>query len=126
MASNRQEIKKDIQYRILVAVENNPNVTTRELSKMLGISNGSAYYCTKALISKGLVKFENFSASKNKSKYTYYLTPKGIVEKSKLTANFLARKILEYKQIKEELETLIENSESTSREKKSEYLKALK
>ena len=40
---------------------------------------------------------------KNKAKYLYILTPKGISEKSKITLRFMKRKMKEYDELKEEL-----------------------
>ena len=45
----------------------------------------------------------NFSKSKTKIKYIYKLTPHGIAEKTKLTINFMKRKMKEYEELKNEL-----------------------
>ena len=52
---------------------------------------------------KGLIKIRNFKENPNKMNYTYVLTPKGISEKTKLTLNFMKRKIKEYDELKMEL-----------------------
>ena len=67
---------------------------------------GGLNYCLKALISKGWVKMQNFSHSKNKFGYVYILTPRGIAEKSSLASNFLRRKMEEYETLKTEIELL--------------------
>ena len=66
-------------------------------------SLGKVNYCLKALADKGLIKISNFKNSKNKAKYLYILTPKGISEKSKITLRFMKRKMKEYDELKEEL-----------------------
>ena len=111
MVSERNELRKDIQYKILVAIEKNANVSTRKISRDLGISNGAAYYCVKALIERGLVKFDNFTSSDNKRNYAYFLTPSGFLEKSVLTARFLSRKLKEYENIKKELVILLDKTD---------------
>ena len=58
----------------------------------------------KALRSKGLIKIENFKKNPKKINYIYVLTPKGIAEKTKLTVNFMKRKMKEYDELKKELE----------------------
>lgn len=58
------------------------------------------------LVEKGLVKIQNFSQSKNKLRYAYLLTPAGVAEKSKLTAEFLKRKVTEYEMLQVEIEAL--------------------
>jgi EPS-associated MarR family transcriptional regulator len=70
---------------------------------MVGISNGSAYYLLSSLIDKGYIKLSNFKENSQKVKYSYLLTPKGIREKSIITRKFLARKKLEFKSLKEEI-----------------------
>ena len=87
-------------------VEQDPNISTREIARKVGISNGAAYYCVTALIDKGFVKFQNFSKSKTKSKYLYELTPRGMRAKAALTIQFLERKRDEYIEIKAEIERL--------------------
>ena len=65
---------------------------------------GKLNYCIKALRAKGLIKIENFKKNPKKLNYIYILTPKGITEKSKLTINFMKRKMREYDELKSELE----------------------
>ena len=45
----------------------------------------------------------NFEKNPNKINYIYVLTPKGIAEKTKLTINFMKRKMKEYDELKKEL-----------------------
>ena len=52
---------------------------------------------------KGLVKIKNFQKHPNKINYIYVLTLKGITEKTKLTLNFMKRKIKEYDELKKEI-----------------------
>lgn len=81
-------------------------VTQRALAKDLGVGLGTINFCFQALIEKGLVKMQNFSQSKKKLRYAYLLTPAGVAEKSKLTAEFLRRKKAEYENLQEEIEQL--------------------
>ena len=76
------------------------------MAKELGVSLGSINFCFQALVEKGLVKIHNFSQSKNKLCYAYSLTPAGAAEKSKLTAEFLRRKVAEYEALQAEIQTL--------------------
>lgn len=57
-------------------------------------------------MSKGLIKVQNFRSSDNKLAYAYLLTPSGVAEKSKLTAEFLKRKLAEYESLQAEIEQL--------------------
>jgi EPS-associated MarR family transcriptional regulator len=72
----------------------------------VGISSGGAHYVVSALVEKGLIKLGNFSASEDKRRYAYILTPTGLAEKAAITKRFLARKIEEYEALKAEIEEL--------------------
>ncbi len=87
-------------------INNKPASTQRELAKNLGFSLGKLNYCIKALKEKGMVKIKNFKRNKNKIEYIYALTPKGISYRTKLTINFMKRKIDEYDQLQKELKIL--------------------
>jgi EPS-associated MarR family transcriptional regulator len=67
---------------------------------------GGVNYCLNELVSKGSVKIQNFRNNKNKWVYAYLITPQGIAEKAALTGAFLKRKMQEYHQLKEEIESL--------------------
>ena len=94
------------KYQLLKSLEQDANLTHRQLSKELGISLGKVNYCLQSLIQKGFVKIDNFKNSKNKIQYSYLLTPKGIEEKTKLTIKFLKTKTEEYEMLKKEVEKL--------------------
>ena len=83
-----------------------PQLSTRQIAKAVRISNGSAYYVLTALVEKGLVKLENFKNNPKKTQYVYLLTPKGIREKSILTHIIIEHKRREYKNLKDEIESL--------------------
>ncbi len=87
-------------------LEENPDLTQRELAKLLGISVGGLNYCLKALMEKGLVKMKSFVGSKNKFGYVYVLTPTGTAEKTAITHRFLQRKMEEYEALRTEIEAL--------------------
>jgi EPS-associated MarR family transcriptional regulator len=93
-------------YKVLKILEQNPQVSQRELANELGVSLGKANYCLKALIEKGLVKANNFKNSSNKLAYFYVLTPSGIEAKAKISIQFLQRKMEEYEALGAEIEQL--------------------
>ena len=96
----------ELQFRVLRLLESNPHLTQRELSQSLGVSLGGINYCLNALITTGLIKIQNFRNNKNKWVYAYLLTPQGVAEKTALTATFLKRKMQEYQELREEIESL--------------------
>ena len=91
-------------FNVLRKIQDKPESTQRELAEDLGFSLGKINYCLNALKSKGLVKISNFKKNPNKVGYIYILTPKGIAEKTKLTINFMKRKMKEYEELKKEID----------------------
>ena len=105
--TNRQANTQDeTHFRVMRILQDNPDLTQRELAQKLGISVGGLNYCLNALIDKGFVKVSNFQQSKNKFKYVYLLTPQGFAEKVAMTSRFLKRKMDEYDALKGEIEAL--------------------
>ena len=90
-------------FDVLRKIEKNPKSSQRELAEDLGFSLGKINYCLKALQAKGLVKIKNFKNNPQKINYIYVLTPKGISQKTKLTINFMKRKMREYEELKKEI-----------------------
>tara|TARA_B100000945_G_scaffold263069_1_gene221773 strand:- start:238 stop:546 length:309 start_codon:yes stop_codon:yes gene_type:complete len=92
------------QFEVLRKIKKIPDSSQRELAEELGFSLGKLNYCLKALQKKGLVKLQNFQKKPNKISYLQYvITPKGISERTKLTINFMKRKMKEYDELKKEL-----------------------
>ena len=110
MSSRQANLQEDTYFRVMRILQDNPDLTQRELAEKLGISVGSLNYCLKALTEKGLVKMKNFANSKNKFGYVYVLTPNGIAEKTNATHQFLKRKMEEYKALKIEIKVLKKES----------------
>lgn len=99
--------KEQVQFKILRAVEQNPQISERELAQMLGVSNGKAHYLMVALIDKGLLKIGSFSRNDGKaSKMAYLLTPEGVKNRAGLAKAYLARKEVEYEALWAEIKAL--------------------
>jgi EPS-associated MarR family transcriptional regulator len=92
------------QFNVLRKIDKMPGSSQRELASELGFSLGKLNYCLKALHGKGLLKINNFKKNKNKLGYLYILTPQGFSYKTRLTLNFMKRKMKEYDELKQELE----------------------
>lgn len=101
-------INQELEYKILKLLEQQPDLTQRQLAEELDVSLGKTHYLLRSLIDIGWVKLDNFKKSNNKWGYAYLLTPKGIAEKSLITAQFLSRKKIEYNQLKKEIAQLQE------------------
>lgn len=91
--------------QVLRKLINKPKASQRQLAQELNFSLGKLNYCLKSLKQKGLIKIKNFKNNPKKINYLYILTPKGITEKTKLTLNFMERKMREYEELKKEIET---------------------
>jgi len=94
------------ELEILRKIEENPNLTQRQIAEHLGLSLGKINYLIQALIGKGFLKIGNFKRSNNKLGYLYLLTPEGVETKKKLTILFLGRKSEEFDKLKKEMERI--------------------
>lgn len=99
-------LSDELRYKVLHLMEQQPQLSQRALARELGLSLGKVNYCVQALIEKGLIKARNFRNSQNKTGYMYYLTPKGVDDKARVTLRFLKAKMAEYEQLKIEIEAL--------------------
>ena len=98
------------KLNILRKIDDKKNLTQRSMAKDLGISLGKLNYCLKALKNKGYVKIKNFKNNKDrfnprsKNNYFYILTPKGMMQKTRLTINFMNQRLKEYDELQAEIE----------------------
>jgi EPS-associated MarR family transcriptional regulator len=85
----------------------------RELAKAVGLSTGGIHYVLNALLDKGLLKIENSTTTKDKRRYAYVLTRRGLATKADLTTRFLVRKMADYEIIKAEIDEVCEDLSDT-------------
>ena len=100
---NKNSNGKQEDLNILRMIFKDPDVTQRKMANELGLSLGKLNYCLTKLKEKGIIKINNFKKNPYKYRYIYLLTPKGISLKTKLTLNFMKRKMKEYDELKKEL-----------------------
>ena len=100
------DLDEETHYRLLSLIQDNPDISQRQLAEEMGVSVGKVNYCIKALVKIGHLKLENFKRSKRKLGYAYLLTPKAIAEKTKITIKFLELKKQQYDVIKQEIASL--------------------
>ena len=98
--------EQELRYRLLNILEKEPDLNQREMADKMGISLGKVNYCLSELAKRGFIKISRFTSSKNKRRYSYLLTFKGLEEKARLTINFLKRKTAEYEEIKRQIRKL--------------------
>jgi len=96
----------EVRYNLLTLLKANPRMSQREVARELDVSLGKVNFCLQALMAKGWIKAANFKNSRNKSAYMYLLTPRGIEEKARITAEFLQIKLREYEVLKREIEQI--------------------
>lgn len=106
-------VQEESHLKVLRLLEQDPNLSQRELAEVLGISVGKTNYCIKALVDKGLLKINNFRTHKHKRAYAYLLTPAGIAKKTELTMRFLHRKVQEYDALQTEIALLQADLQAT-------------
>ena len=96
----------ELRYKLLKAFEENPRLSQREVSGLIGVSLGKVNYCVNALVEAGLLKVSNFINSSNKKQYLYLLTSNGISEKTQVTHRFLKYKESQFENLSREIESL--------------------
>ena len=99
---------QELEYRALKILEQQPDLTQRQLAEELGVSLGKTHYLVRSLIDIGWVKLDNFKRSDDKLGYAYLLTPMGMIEKAAITTRFLIRKQREYSVLQLEIQQLKE------------------
>jgi EPS-associated MarR family transcriptional regulator len=106
----------DTHLRVLRLIEQNRGLSQRDMARELGVSLGKTNYCLRALLEKGWVKARNFKNNDRKLQYAYLLTPSGIENKARLTANYLQAKMAEYERLRLEIEQLKEEVVATGQD----------
>lgn len=82
--------------RLLEELERNPVISQRELSHKFGIALGVTNACLKRMARNGWIRIRDL----NPRRIGYYLTPKGLLEKGRLTLNLISYRIQNYSELK--------------------------
>jgi EPS-associated MarR family transcriptional regulator len=99
--------QEQARFRILRLLEQNPELTQRQLAEELGLSLGKVNYLLNALVEKGQVKVGSFARNGGKlNKISYLLTPEGLHRRMAMTRSYLDRKTAEYQALQSELAEL--------------------
>jgi DNA-binding MarR family transcriptional regulator len=89
--------KEDIHIlRLMGEIERDDSPSQRELSRRLDLSLGLVNTFLKRLVTKGYFKVKTLPRNRVK----YFLTPKGLARKSRLTVKYLRYSVNFYKEIK--------------------------
>ncbi len=99
---NKINNKDTENFEILRKIYKEKVLTQRKLANELGYSLGKLNFIVNELKKKGLIKI--MSLKKDPRKIRYLLTRKGLSLRTRLTINFMKRKMLEYDELKKEIE----------------------
>ena len=113
MTTQSSKLREDVNFRILRLLQDNPEMSQRELAKAVGLSTGGIHYVLNALLDKGLLKIENSTTTEDKRRYAYILTSEGMASKANLTKRFLIRKMADYDLLKAEIDEVFEDLSDT-------------
>ena len=98
-------IRKDknikIQLKLINEIEKRESLSQRTISKELGVALGLANTLIKKFIKKGFLKLSQAPMKR----YAYYITPKGLTEKTRLTAQYLKDSLEFFKTTRDEFES---------------------
>ena len=123
MTTQRNKLREDVNFRILRLLQDNPEMSQRELAKAVGLSTGGIHYVLNAFLDKGLLKMENSTTTEDKRRYAYVLTRRDLAAKANLTKRFLIRKIADYDLLKAEIDEVREDFLDTEVAKLETFLK---
>ena len=101
-------MQAEIQLEVLRQLHRTSALSQRALARELGISLGSVNLCLQAMAEKGWILVQDLTENGSASRYAYLLTPEGEAGKAKLTAEFLNRKVSEYKALRAKIIVLRE------------------
>jgi len=97
---NKNYKNTEIELKLFNQIEKTKNHTQRSISKELNIALGLSNALIKKFLNKGFLKLSQAPMKR----YFYYITPRGLVEKAKLTSEFLTSSFDFYNKIKDQYE----------------------
>lgn len=89
LANENQGMQVDKALELFSTIENLQQVSQSHLATRLGVAVGLANAYIKRCVKKGWIKVQKVPSRR----YAYFLTPKGFVEKSRLTAEYLSHSL---------------------------------
>jgi len=97
--------------KLLEAVEKDSRVTQRGLATKLGIALGLTNIYLKRLVRKGYIKCVNVQSNR----ISYLITPRGIVEKARLTYEFMDYSLHLYAEVRQHLRAVLQECAAADR-----------
>jgi DNA-binding Lrp family transcriptional regulator len=105
------DIEADRELKLLEAVEEDSRVTQRTLSTKLGIALGLTNVYLRRLVRKGYIKCVNVQSNR----ISYLITPRGIVEKARLTYEFMDYSLHLYGEVRQHLRGMLQECAAAGR-----------
>src|SRR5256885_9579044 len=99
------------ELKMLEAVEADSRVTQRNLATTLGIALGLTNIYLKRLVRKGYIKCVNVQSNR----ISYLITPRGIVEKARLTYEFMNYSLHLYGEVRQHLREVLQECAAADR-----------
>lgn len=99
------------ELEILKSLGEENRITQRELAKRTGLSLGTVNVLLKRLIYKGFIKIEHINSKTIK----YVLTPKGLMEKARLTYQYIIKSYNYISEIEQKIEQIVNNKGKSKR-----------
>jgi DNA-binding Lrp family transcriptional regulator len=106
------DIEAHRDLKLLEAVEEDSRVTQRTLSTKLGIALGLTNIYLRRLVRKGYIKCVNVQSNR----ISYLITPRGIVEKARLTYEFMDHSLHLYGEVRQHLRSVLQECAAADRQ----------
>ncbi|SDG76427.1 winged helix-turn-helix transcriptional regulator [Roseospirillum parvum] len=98
----------ELRLKLLSQLEHDGALSQAELGRRLGIATGLVNAFIKRCATKGLVKIR----SAPRRRYAYYLTPKGLAEKGRLTVSYLSSSLRFFRRARTQCLELLRHCEA--------------
>lgn len=92
----------EIELRLLAKIQENKNISQRSISKELNVALGFANSLVKKFVKKGFLKLKHAPMQR----FFYYVTPRGLIEKSRLTKEYFQSSLNFYKKARLDFEQI--------------------
>lgn len=101
----------ELELKVLNKIDESKNLSQRIISRDLNVALGLANSLVKKFVKKGFLKLKEAPFKR----YFYYLTPKGMIEKTKLTREYIETSLFFFKKAKEEYELDLQKLKKTKK-----------
>lgn len=101
---NEKSLPSEYARDLLVAIEQDPDVTQASLARRLGVAVGTVNWHLKRLVAKGYVKVKRAE----RKKLRYIITPEGIALRARLTVTYIENSMHLYRLVRDQARTALQ------------------